>query len=253
MKFNYEYRTSDNVQHKGVICASSREAAYDALRAKGIKPGRLFEAPGLLNKVLGKGKRWIAIVFFALLAAVTFFYAHETRQEVNALSYVDSNGFAVPIERRQIWGDSAVINQAASRNWRVIFPNPACRMLALFAQPGHTLGSLPRIPKGIEKDFEKALAEKERIDPDDLDEYKQMRCIIEGMKSEMREYMSAGGNLKGYVHRLQQRQQEEADYLKMAHKELMREISEGKDSMEAWQDWNRRLRTQGLPALPMPN
>ena len=61
MKFNYEYRTSDNVRHTGVIAASDREAAFAALKAQGIRPGCLAEAPGFFNKLFGKGKRWLAI------------------------------------------------------------------------------------------------------------------------------------------------------------------------------------------------
>ena len=61
MKFIYQYRTPDNVQHEGTICAATKDAAYDQLRARGVRPGRMVEAPGLFNKLFGKGKRWIAI------------------------------------------------------------------------------------------------------------------------------------------------------------------------------------------------
>ena len=37
------------------------EAAYAALRAQGIKAGHVDEAPGVFNKLFGKGKRWMAI------------------------------------------------------------------------------------------------------------------------------------------------------------------------------------------------
>ena len=53
VRFTYEYRTSDNALHKGVIDASDRDAVYVALRARGIKPSRVDEAPGLFNKLFG--------------------------------------------------------------------------------------------------------------------------------------------------------------------------------------------------------
>ena len=61
MKFLYTYRTPDNKQHRGEIAAATKEAAYAALRAQGIKAGHVDEAPGVFNKLFGKGKRWMAI------------------------------------------------------------------------------------------------------------------------------------------------------------------------------------------------
>ena len=66
MKFNYEYRTSDNKLHAGSVRAATREDAFSALKARGINPARVTEAPGFFNKLFGKGKRWIAICVLAL-------------------------------------------------------------------------------------------------------------------------------------------------------------------------------------------
>lgn len=70
MKFNYEYRTSDNKLHEGVVSAASRDDAFAVLKARGIRPGRVTEAPGVFNKLFGKGKRWIAIVALAVALAI---------------------------------------------------------------------------------------------------------------------------------------------------------------------------------------
>ena len=75
MKFVYEYRTSDNALHSGRIAALDRDAAFAALKARGIRPARLVEAPGLVNKVFGKGKRWIAIVALSVAAIAGWFFA----------------------------------------------------------------------------------------------------------------------------------------------------------------------------------
>ena len=67
MKFLYEYRTSDNAKHGGVIKAADSSAAYALLKSRGIKPSRFVEAPGFFNKLFGKGKRWIAIAVLGVL------------------------------------------------------------------------------------------------------------------------------------------------------------------------------------------
>lgn len=256
MKFVYEYRTSDNVRHDGEIAAPDREAAFRALRERGIRPGRLEAAPGIFNQIFGRGKRWLAIAVLTVAVAVAGIAIVHSRAELKeateASQYMDSEGFARPIARRQVWGDDAVISAAARQNWRVLFQNPADRLLALFAEPGMRLSMLPRLPETLGDDMARALKERFRISPDELDEYRQMKCIVEGMKEELRAYLAAGGTLEGYIKRLQQRQREEADYLEKARAELDREIEAGADAIAAWQEMNRKIREQGLPALPMP-
>ena len=266
MRFVYEYRTSDNVRHDGEIVATDREAAFRALKEEGIKPGRLEVAPGFFNKHLGNWKqRLAAICFLAVtVVGVSFLcvgpYFASPREEkvvpdphaVETSLYVDENGFAKPIDRRQIWGDEAVISAAARQNWRVIFSNPGERLLALFAEPGMRLSMLPRLPDSLKDDMDKALRTRLAIAPDELDEYRQMKCIVEGMKSELRDYLAAGGNLTGYIKRLQARQNEEVAFLEKARVELEKQIEAGEDVISAWQKMNKRIREQGLPALPMP-
>ena len=75
MKFVYEYRTSDNELHHGSIAAADRDAAFASLKARGVRPARLVEAPGVLNKLLGKGKRWIAIAVLSVAAAAGWYFA----------------------------------------------------------------------------------------------------------------------------------------------------------------------------------
>lgn len=262
MKFVYEYRTSDNVPHRGEVCATDREAAFAVLRGRGIRPARLAEAPGFFNKVMGRGKHWIAIAVLLLVVAGLLWALQDSRRQVEAVleeetptvvaDPYEDNGFARPIERRQIWGDEAVIEQAASKNWRVIFANPADRLLSLFAQPGYLLPVFPRVPSSIHADFEKALAERTAINANDLDEYRQMKCIVEGMKVELRQYLAAGGNLDGYFRRLVARQKEEAAFIERAQKDLEARIEKGEDAFAAWYETNKMLRDQGLKSVALP-
>ena len=257
MKFVYKYRTSDNVQHDGEINAANREAAFQRLREKGIRPGRLEAVPGVANWLCGNGIRWLIVGIFMVAVFATATMILRDRAHIRRMSeaspYADADGFAKPIDRRQIWGDGAVIAVAASKNWRIIFSNPADRLLALFAEPGVELSMMPRLPATLKADMDKALAARARIEQNDLDEYKQMKCIVEGMKAELRAYLAAGGKLEGYIRRLQKRQREEVEFLAKARVELHRKIDAGADVVDAWEEMNRMVREQGLPALPLPD
>ena len=239
----------------GEVSASTKDAVFCILKEKGIRPSKVYEAPGFFNKLFGKCKRWIVIaVLVAVIAGMSLHQVFRgvSDEEVSVERLYVDNGFARPIDRRQIWGDEAVINMAAKSNWKVIFPNPADRLLSLFAQPGFMVPVFPRVPSTIKSDFERALNERFVIAESDLDEYKQMKCIVEGMKMELREYLAAGGSLEGYFRRLVARQKEEADFLKKAQERLNAQIKSGVDPFEAWQNTNKILRGQGLKTIVMP-
>ncbi len=255
MKFIYEYRTSDNAKHRAVVSAVSREAAFAALKEKGIRPSSVVEAPGFFNKLFGKYKRWlaIAVLLTAVFGLVVALMRSESPGGPDDVVYATADGRANPIERRQIWGDAAVIEQAAGTHWRMLFRNPAERLLALFAQPGYLLKDFPPVPESIHADFDAALESRLVIHPSDLDEYKQMKCIVEGMKDELRAYIKEGGTLDGYLKRLVRRQREESDFIERAKKELDGRIERGEDGFAAWQEINRLLREQGLKSIPLPS
>ena len=54
MKYTYAYKTSDGARHEASIEAASRDAAFAALKARGIRPSAVRETPGLANKLFGK-------------------------------------------------------------------------------------------------------------------------------------------------------------------------------------------------------
>lgn len=262
MKFIYEYRTSDNVRRSGVIDASDRESAFIALKNQGIRPASMKEAPGIFNKLFGKGKRWIAIVILSCLCFLLLVWMFREKGKTKALqesqeaevgvtlNVADEGGYARSIERRQIWGDSAIIEDAARKNWKVIFSNPAERLLALFAQPGRSV-QMPILPSSLEQDMQLALKNRTKILADDLEEYKQMKCIVAGMKEEVSEYLSSGGNLRGYIMRLVERQKDEVAILENERKSLQEAIKvPGVNIDELWMKSNQQLRSLGLPTIP---
>ena len=72
MKFDYQFRTRDNELKSGTIAASSRDAAFAALKRQGVNPSRVVLSPGFLNRLAAIGKRgWLIVILaLALLAAV---------------------------------------------------------------------------------------------------------------------------------------------------------------------------------------
>lgn len=249
MKFTYQYRTSDNVSHEGEICAPSREDVYSILKAKGIKPGRVAEAPGFFNKLFGKGKRWIAIALLSSAACVFAWLAFSNSGERDRYS---RGGFAIPCERKQIWGDNTVIEVAANDDWRVVFDNPADRLLASFARPGIQV-RLTRIPYSITNDFAVALATPIKISNDDLEEYKQVKCIVAGMREELREYVRSGGKELVYIQRLMERQNEEIKLYNLERKGFELAVRQkGANVSDLWKAVNVKMRSAGLPTIPVP-
>ncbi len=261
MKFLYEYRTSDNQKHKGTLDAPDRESAFQVLKSRGIRPSVVKEAPGFFNQWFGKGKRWTLIIFLSLLSlSLSVILFSPSLRDLQSRSnppspYASTQGFALPIERRQIWGDEAVVRHGQATQWKSLFQSPAEQFLALFAQPGYAEEVFPDFPLEdafFKEEFEAILFHPIKIVPGDLDEYQQMKAMVTGMKEELRDYLAAGGTVDGYLKRLIDRQREESDFVTKAKKELDSRIQKGDDPLTAWQEINLTLRDQGLKSIPLP-
>lgn len=113
MRFLYTYRTSDNVEHEGAISASSRDAAYAALRERGIRAGRVTEAPGFFNKLFGKGKRWLAIGALAVVIGVLAVLLRDAEEAVAETRFEPSEAY-VSLQR-----DAEEIMEAATNDVNV--------------------------------------------------------------------------------------------------------------------------------------
>lgn len=247
MKFVFEYRTSDNVHHDGVVVASNREAAFAILKVRGIRPFKLAEAPGVLNKLFGKGKRWIAIGVLALLASCFALLAMHFHQTSNAaLEVFDA------LERRQVVGDAAVIAKGIKTGWSDAFTLEGERFLASFAIPG-----VPATVRNTTEDqILRALAHDCRDShPRDSEciEFRQIRAMVEGMKQELRDFLADGGTIHEYGQELVKRQEQETSYYSRAKTEI--EVAEQKLStaelMKLWEKRNASLRKMGIRLLPL--
>lgn len=245
MKFTYEYRTSDNVRHEGVVEASDREAAFQRLKAQGIKPGRLAEAPGFFNKLFGKGKRWIAIGFLALLCLILYvaFFKTETQLEEWVAPLDDT-------DRRQVIGDTAIIEKGIRTGWSDVFEHEGERFLASFAIPGVPAGQRNTVVEEVEASL------KRRLPPSENDalEARQIKAMVEGMKRELRDYVAAGGSINSYCERIVRRQDDELACYNRTKTEIesAQKTMKNDEFMAYWEKRNDELREMGIKLVPLP-
>ena len=253
MKFVYQYRTSDNVQHSGTLVARDRETAFQTLKAQGIRPARLDEAPGLVNKILGKGKRWIAIVILLLALSITLCVLLSAKPESSAVdSDADAMTYSAPNqeERAQIFGDPYVMEKLSANGWRDTFDDPGDAWFARHAQPGQPCGCEGIDPIPLQ-DTPLVLS------VDDTDELRKMKRIVNCMKLEYAEYLQAGGTVEQYKSGCEERQRVEKkiyDGIMVDFKALERRLDSGADHAEIQQEWDKKnatLRSLGLRTMSM--
>ena len=246
MKFTYEYRTKDNVHHEGTICAPNREAVYTQLKAQGIRPGRVDIAPGFFNRLFGTGKRWLAIGVLAVaLVATLAAYLAKPKSELT-IATLDSH------DRRQIMGDSAVIEKGVKSAWSDVFPEPGEQFLACYALPGQP----PVKVSAKSADVLAALDRKIEAASGDGVETRQIKSIVEGLKEELRRYIENGGTLEKYVRRLIRRQQVELGYYQRAKREvddLAASKAPEAEIVALWEKRNNELRRMGIRLITYPD
>ena len=247
MKFLYTYRTPDNKQHRSSIKAATKEAAYAILKAQGIKPGHVDEAPGFFNRLFGKGKRWIAIGVLCALCAVLALALGRARTLAAPSVGV---GFDSTV-RRQVIGDAVVVEKGIRTGWVEVFPEEGERFLASFAIPGVPAGQRNTKVEEIEAALKRRVAATET----DTIEARQIKAMVEGMKDELRQFLADGGTIVEYGQRLVQRQEEELGYYTRAKNELDTAKKSGKSEAqisELWEKRNAALRRMGVKLVPLP-
>ena len=255
MKFVYQYRTSDNVQHEGTILASDRESAFRLLKAQGVRPVRMEEAPGLLNKLFGKGKRWLAIavllVVIALISALllrTHETLVETKYEIDRAQ--EELRFATE-DRAQLFGDPFILRKLSADGWRTSFPNEGDAWFARHAQPGVI------VPLSDEKTFFLS-TNKVAILDDDSEELKKMKRMVNAMKLEFGDYLEAGGSQEEFVKDCDERLRVERTIYEgtLAETKILESRlakGEPRTPIEAeWDKKNATLRSMGIMTIPMP-
>ena len=248
MKYNYAYKTPDGTRHEAAIEASSRDAAFAALREQGIRPIKVVAADGSKanGAPVGVRRRVVAVsILVAVLAAVGA--TASFLRIVRPASEIES--FQADQTRRYPIGDAAIIEKGILTGWSDVFEHEGDRFLASFAVPGVKAGQRNTTVEEIES----ALGRKIEPTPDDGIEARQIKAMVAGMKQEARAYIAAGGSVVNYGRRLTERQDAEiAAYDRTkADLERAKETMSGNALINYWESQNDKLRNLGIRPLTL--
>ena len=248
MKYTYAYKDSEGKRHEESMDATSREAVFEALRARGIRPIKVVAADGSKANGEVRGIRRRVVVSIVLIAAVV----------VGAAAYFvgarsgeagDVPSFEAEQTRRQVIGDTAVVDKGILTGWSEVFPEEGERFFASFAIPGVKAGQR----NTTVEELNAALGRKVVASPDDGMEARQIKSMVEGMKAEARAYIAAGGTIVEYGKRLTERQDAEiASYERAkADFEAAKKTKSDDDLVAYWESLNDQLRNLGIKLLPL--
>ena len=239
-----------------VISAPNRDAAFSELNRRGIRPYKLYPAPGLWNKVLAIGWRGLAIILLAGILGVSVAIVLSQHKDIVKLEQDDDvreivSGAITSKVRRQLIGDQGVIEKGIRTGWSDAFEHEGERFLASFAIPG--------VPATVRTTNVAALEEamKRKVEPKDTDgiEARQIKALVEGMKDELRQFIKAGGTIEQYGRRLVSRQDAEIAIYNRTCNEIEQAVKSNAGKAEIIELVDRRneeLRRMGIKLIQMP-
>ena len=254
MKYTYAYKTSDGKRHEAAMDAESREAVFEALRARGIKAIKVVAADGSkANGATPDGwltrRRLVIVALLLLLAVALSGGAAWVVASIAGRRAAPADGaaqsFLTSQTRRQVIGDAAVIEKGVATGWADVFGHEGERFLASFAIPGVKAGQRNTTVEEIEA----ALSRSVEPSPEVGIEARQIMSMVEGMKAEARAYVAAGGTVVGYGKRLTERQDAEIAIYERAKADFEAAKKAGKPEDELvayWESLNDRLRNLGI-------
>lgn len=251
MKFRYEYRTSDNVRHSDVITAKSREGVFTQLAKKGIKPGLVEQLPDPWRPV-----RVLAYVIIGAAALASIGYSSYFAISRHIAASTEARLLTVaPETRKQLYGNPLVVERGVACDWSDVFTERIDRVLSRYAQPGW------KVEKKIADEDLQALAvgllaqSNIKYVPNELNEHRQLKRIVLGIREEAREFVDAGGDPTQFLRLLDERQDAEIAARVKIDSEYRDSLLHLPDERhhDAWQKANRKLRALGLRMIPMPD
>ncbi len=248
MRYTYAYKDSSGTRHEDSIDAESRDAVFVALRAKGIRPIKVVAADGSKanGELRGVRKRVVAfaVVLATIFAGIIAYTVGTRTGEAN-----NTPAFEEDQTRRQVIGDTAVVDKGILTGWSDVFPEEGERFFASFAIPGVKAGQR----NTTVEELSAALSRKVAPAPSDGIEARQIKSMVEGMKAEARAYIAAGGNIVEYGKRLTERQDAEIAIYERAKAdfEAARKTKSEDELIAYWEELNDRLRNLGIKLLPL--
>jgi hypothetical protein len=189
-------------------------------------------------------KRWAAIAVLAVALAGTYAWLALRSEPV-----APDEQFV----RHQIYGAESVIRNGISTEWSACGLDEGERYLARYAQPGIKVAYRRKTPETASA-VEASLSRHLEVEDSELLEYRQLKQIVESIKDELRAYIKSGGNVDGFLDRLQERQDQEVAYYNAANQELENaKATMPEDELyNLWAAKNAELRAIGLPMLKEP-
>ena len=246
MKYTYAYKSSDGTRHEASMEAASRDSVFEALRKEGIRPIKVVAADGAKanGEVRGVKKRVVAAL--VALAAIGAVVVTSLYNRAIAPSLPE---FEAEQTRRQIIGDTAIIDKGIATGWSEVFKDEGERFLASFAVPGVKAGQRNTTAGEVEA----ALGRQVEADAGDGLEARQIKAMVEGMKREARAYIAAGGSIAEYCKRLTERQDAEIAVYERTKGELerARETMDFGEFLSLWEERNDQLRNLGIKLIPL--
>jgi len=254
VKFIYSYNTHQNERREGLtISAPNRDAAFSELNKQGIRPYKLYPAPGLWNKVVSIGWPGFAIIGLVAVLGITLAISLAQRKELERnddVRGIVSSAITSKV-RRQLIGDQGVIEKGIRTGWSDVFEHEGERFLASFAIPG--------VPATVRTtnvaSLEEALGRKVEASETDGMEARQIKAMVDGMKDELRKFVSAGGTIEQYGRRLVARQDDEIAIYNRTSNEIEQAVKSNLGKAEVAELVDRRneeLRRMGIKLIQMP-
>lgn len=238
MKYRYLYQTKENENQEGEIKAPNRAEAYARLRKLGIKPYRLIgdDPPRWRNWAIGV---CAAVMLIAVAVVAT----------VVLMSTLSSDAEETRMARHQLSGDETFISRQIVNGWRGVFVSGLDRVLSIYAQPGIEVFEKP-LSDGEIAELERDLASEPGLTEamKNRPEANELLSIVKGMRKSFAEYCEKGGDLRGYLAMLDERQQEEAEFRSRAFAALSRAPLSVRKQL--WMNLNIRLKERQMPLIP---
>ena len=257
MKFIYSYNTCANEKREGLtISASNRDAAFSELNKRGIRPYKLYPAPGIWNKILSIGSMGFVIIVLAIVLGLLMLIALTQHKDIVKLELDEDVREIVNVAitskvRRQLIGDQGIIEKGIRTGWTDVFDHEGERFLASFAIPG--------VPATVRTTNVAALeaALKRKVEASETDgmEARQIKAMVEGMKDELRRFVAAGGTIEQYGRRLVARQDDEIAIYNRTNNEIEQAAKGNLGKAEIAELVDRRnddLRRMGIKLILMP-
>jgi hypothetical protein len=226
------------VRHESVFFPKTREEVFVALRSKGIKPIKVWPIYSRFH--VPKSIMLIGILVVALGASLYYSFLKTENKQKNNINISP---------RHQIYGDPARMEEMESSGYQNILSTPGDRFLAAYAIPGKPISNEGLISPKKAKEILSAIIDNDlQILETDISEVVELKKILNGMKRELRIYLSDGvGTIESYVIRLRERQAEEIRIYERVKQEL-----ETVSDLKIREQRNEALRAMGLKTIPRP-